>query len=132
MEHRIIDPWTWQESYGFAQAREVRAPASLLFLAGQASVGPDGRPLHATDMRAQAMQALANVKTVVEAAGGALRDVVRLDWYTTDVQALFSAWELVTRALSEAGCKPASTVLGVAQLAFPELLVEVEATAVLP
>ena len=131
MQHRLVNPWTWQESYGFAQAHEVTAAGRLLFVAGQTSVDPEGRPVHPADMSAQVKQALANLKTVVEAAGGSLRDVVRLNYYTTDVKALFAAWRDVTTALSAAGCKPASTVLGVGQLALPELLVEIEATAAL-
>ena len=48
----------------------------------------------------------------------------------TDVETFFEAHELLVQRYSEAGCRPASTLLGVARLAFPELLVELEATAV--
>ena len=55
---------------------------------------------------------------------------MRLNTYTTDVDAFLEASEMVTARLTEAGCRPSATLLGVARLAFPEFLVELEATAV--
>jgi enamine deaminase RidA (YjgF/YER057c/UK114 family) len=55
---------------------------------------------------------------------------VRLNYYTTDVDKFFAAHDIVITRLKEAGCRPASTLLGVSRLAFPELMVEIEATAV--
>ena len=57
-----------------------------------------------------------------------MSDVVRLNYYTTDVDS-FAAYEVLSR-LQEAGIQPSSTLLGVSRLAFPELLIEIEATAV--
>ena len=90
--------------------------------------------MHPGDMRAQINQALTNIMTVLANAGFRLSDVVRLNYYTTNVEGFFEAFwggdgPLVTR-LAEADCRPVSTLLGVASLAFPELLVEIEATAV--
>ena len=65
-------------------------------------------------------------------AGATLSHVVRLNYYTTDVDALLGVWHLVGERLAKAGCRPASTLLGVARLAFPEMLVEIEATALVP
>jgi enamine deaminase RidA (YjgF/YER057c/UK114 family) len=59
-----------------------------------------------------------------------LGNVVRLNFYTTDVDAFFGAYEEPAGRLAAAGCRPASTLLGVTRLAFPPLLVEIEATAV--
>jgi enamine deaminase RidA (YjgF/YER057c/UK114 family) len=59
-----------------------------------------------------------------------LANVVRLNYYTTDVDAFFAAAEQLGPRLAAAGCRPASTLLGVTRLAFPELLIEIEATAV--
>jgi enamine deaminase RidA (YjgF/YER057c/UK114 family) len=56
--------------------------------------------------------------------------VVRLNYYTTDVDRFFEAHDALVGRLAEAGCQPSSTLLGVTRLAFPELLVEIEATAV--
>ncbi len=86
--------------------------------------------MHTGDMRAQMALALDNLEAVLREAGLTLADVVRLNYYTTDVDALFGAYDSVMERLAGAGCRPASTLLGVARLAFPELLVEIEATAV--
>jgi enamine deaminase RidA (YjgF/YER057c/UK114 family) len=102
----------------------------VLFCAGQASVDDQGRPLHPGDMRAQVAQTLDNLEMVLAEAGLGLSDVVRLNYYTTDVDRFFEAYEVVASRLAESGCQPSSTLLGVAALAFPELLVEIEATAV--
>ena len=130
MERRLVNPWTWQDQFGFAQAQEISGARRMLVCAGQAAVDSEGQPAHAGDMRAQVALALDNLETVLRQAGLSLGDVVRLNYYTTDVDAFFGAFEVVATRLSAAGCQPASTLLGVARLAFPELLVEIEATAV--
>ncbi len=128
-EQRAVNPWTWQDAFGYSQAIEVSGAARVLVCAGQTSVDAEGRPLHAGDMRAQAMQALDNLEAVLGAAGLTLAHVVRLNAYTTDVDAFLQAADAWGGRLATAGCRPASTLLGVTRLAFPELLVELEATA---
>jgi enamine deaminase RidA (YjgF/YER057c/UK114 family) len=81
-------------------------------------------------MRKQIEKAFQNLETVLKAAGFTLADVTRLNYYTTDVDKFFEAHEFVTNRLSGAGCQPSGTLLGVARLAFPGLLIEIEATAV--
>ena len=130
MESQLVNPWTWQDQFGFAQGVEVRGVERMLVCAGQTSSDADGRTVHAGDMAAQMNQCLDNLETVLRQAGLGLANVVRLNYYTTDVDAwLESAGSWGTR-LAEAGCRPASTLLGVTRLAFPDLLVEIEATAV--
>jgi enamine deaminase RidA (YjgF/YER057c/UK114 family) len=130
MERRIINPWTWQDQLGYVQANEVSGTQRTHFLAGQASVDEEGRPVHPEDMGAQLTQSMDNIETVLREAGAELSDVVRLTYYTTDVDRFFEAYGAAAGRLAEAGCRPASTLLGVTRLAYPELLVEIEATAV--
>jgi enamine deaminase RidA (YjgF/YER057c/UK114 family) len=130
MERRIINPWTWQDQLGYVQANEVSGTQRTLFLAGQASVDEEGRPVHPEDMGAQLTQAIDNLETVLREAGAELSEVVRLNIYTTDVDRFFEAYGAAAGRLAEAGCRPASTLLGATRLAYPELLVEIEATAV--
>jgi enamine deaminase RidA (YjgF/YER057c/UK114 family) len=131
MDRRVINPWTWQDAFGFVQAHEVSDDGSrILRCAGQTSVDDDGNPLHPADMAAQANRALDNLETVLHQAGMSLENVVRLNYYTTDVDAFLQVAADVLPRLAEAGCQPASTLLGVQRLAFPDLLVEIEATAV--
>ena len=130
MEQRKINPWNWQNQYAFSQAIEVSGANRILYCAGQTSVDAEGRPVHVGDMRKQIELALQNLETVLEAAGLTLSDVVRLNYYTTNVDSFFEAYDAATSRLARANCQPASTLLGVARLAFPELLIEIEATAV--
>jgi enamine deaminase RidA (YjgF/YER057c/UK114 family) len=67
-----------------------------------------------------------NLETVLRESGMGLSDVVRLNYYTTDVDAFFGAMEVVARM---EGNRPSSTLLGMTRLAFSEMLVEIEATA---
>jgi len=130
MEQKAINPWGWQNQLGFSQAIEVTAAQRVLYCAGQASMSADGKPVHPGDMRAQVGQSMDNLEAVLTNAGWSLSDVVRLNYYTTDVDAFFAAYEVVLRRLKDAGIQPSSTLLGISRLAFPELLVEIEATAV--
>jgi len=130
MERRAINPWTWQDAMGFVQAMEVGPAKRTLLCSGQTSVDANGAPLHAGDMAAQLRQAVANLETVLVAGGFDLTDVVRLNYYTTDVDAFMqgAAGGGLMR-LMEVNCRPASTLLGVARLFHPDIMVEIEATA---
>jgi len=129
MDRQIVNPWTWQDQFGFVQGNLVSRPERVMHCAGQTSVDADGRPLHEGDMGAQIGQALDNLETVLRDGGMSLADVVRLNYYVTDVDAFTQAGEAYGARLAQAGCRPASTLLGVVRLAFPELLVEIEETA---
>ena len=130
MERRIVNPWAWQDNFGFSQAIEVSGARRTIFCAGQTSTDDEGSPVHPGDMRAQIAEALDDPETVLGESEAGLSDVVRLNYYTTDVDRLLEAYDIVAGRLAEASCQPASTLLGVTRLAFPELLVEIEATAV--
>ncbi len=130
MERHVINPWTWQDRAGFVQANETVGAGRVLYCAGVVSVDDDGTPIHAGDMQAQGLRALDNLETLLGKAGYALADVVRLNTYTTDLGAYVAARPALQARLDEAGCRYAATLLGVAGLARPELLIELEATAV--
>jgi enamine deaminase RidA (YjgF/YER057c/UK114 family) len=130
VEQRKINPWKWQDQYAFSQGIEVSNASRVLYCAGQASVDDTGKPAHVGDMRKQIEQAFRNLETVLKASGFGLANVVRLNYYTTDVDAFLGAADIVGSRLAEAACQPSGTLLGVAKLAFPGLMVEIEATAV--
>jgi enamine deaminase RidA (YjgF/YER057c/UK114 family) len=129
VERKAVNPWTWQDDFGFSQGVEVSGAQRTLVCAGQTSCDENGVPVHVGDMRAQVGKALDNVETVLAQAGFSLGDVVRLNYYVTDVDLFLSAMDVVGERLGAAGARPASTLLGVTRLAFPELLIELEATA---
>jgi enamine deaminase RidA (YjgF/YER057c/UK114 family) len=122
-----INPWEWSKGFGFSQAVQVSEPQRVVFCSGQTATGPDGSPPVTGDMGEQLAIAMANLRTVLEGAEMDLADIVRLTLYTTDVDALFAAYGSMSEAL--APNLPAMTVIGVSRLAFPELKLEIEATA---
>lgn len=126
-----INPWTWQDRLGFSQAIEIRGGHRVLHCAGQVSVDEDGNPVHARDMARQINQALDNLEVVLKQADLTLADVVRLNYYTTDMSALSNAAPAYGPRLAAAGCKPAATAVAVTSLFHPDLLIEIEAIAVL-
>jgi enamine deaminase RidA (YjgF/YER057c/UK114 family) len=126
----VVNPWSWQDQFGFVHANVVAEGHRVAYCAGQTSVDADGNPVHEGNMAAQIELALANLVTVLGESGMDLSDVVRLNYYVTDVDAFFAAGETLATLLAKAGCRPASTLLGVVRLAFPEFLIELEATAV--
>jgi enamine deaminase RidA (YjgF/YER057c/UK114 family) len=131
---KAINPWKWQDQFAFSQAIEVTGGGRVLYCAGQTSVDGDGRPMHAGDMAAQIAQALDNLETVLRQAHLTLANVVRLNYYTTDVDAFMQAGGtsgmLGARFHSGGGIPPSGTLLGVSRLFHPDILVEIEATAV--
>jgi enamine deaminase RidA (YjgF/YER057c/UK114 family) len=129
MERQVINPWTWQDQFGFVQANLIQGAQRALVCSGQLSADADGNLLHAGNMRAQLVQTLDNLEIVLTQAGFTLADVVRLNYYTTNVDEFIASIDAIGGRLAEAGCRPASTLLGVTRLAFPDPLVELEATA---
>ncbi len=130
MEKRIVNPWTWQEPYGFVQANEITNADRMLFCAGQVSVDANGNLLHAGDMAKQMNQICDNLETILTQAGMELSNIVRLVYYTTDVATFTKEVQVLVARLEKGGCKPASTLLGVVSLFHPDCIVEIEATAV--
>ena len=130
MTKKIINPWSWQDNFGFVQANEITDAERMLFCAGQVSVDKDGNLLHAGDMAKQINQVFDNLETVLQQAGVQLSDIVRLTYYTTDVAAFTEEVQVLIDRLEKGDCKPATTLLGVASLFHPDCVVEIEATAV--
>jgi enamine deaminase RidA (YjgF/YER057c/UK114 family) len=124
-----VNPWSWSAGFGYEQANLVEGATRMLVCAGQTSVDADGAPVHLDDMGKQLAQALDNLEAVLVQAGMSLADVARLNFFTTDLDAFFGAYEVVMARLPAAGKRPAGTLLEVSRLALPGLLVELEATA---
>lgn len=128
MDRREINPWPWSLDFGFNQAVEVTGAERVLHCSGQTSMSPAGEVQHAGDMAAQLGLCVDNLATVLADAGMGLDNIVRLDLFTTDLDAFMESYGVVAARLGEA--RFASTLVGVTQLAMPGLLVEIKATAV--
>ena len=130
VQNRKINPWAWQDAFGFSQAIETTGHTRVLRVSGQTPVNANGEPMHAGDMAAQIALATDNLEAVLKAAHMTLANVVRLNLYTTDVDAVLQHYELLENRLKAAGVQPAVTLLGIARLFIPELMIEIEADAV--
>jgi enamine deaminase RidA (YjgF/YER057c/UK114 family) len=128
MAREEINPWEWSKAFGFSQAVKLAGHRELLVCSGQTAMGPDGSLPASADMGEQVRVALENVLTVLTAGGMTPPDVVKATIYTTDVDACVGVLAETVRAVF-GPILPASTLVGVTRLAFPELLVEIEVLA---
>jgi enamine deaminase RidA (YjgF/YER057c/UK114 family) len=127
MERTDVNPWEWSKAFGFSQAVNLAGTERVLLCSGQTAIGDDGSPPTTSDMGEQVNAALEHLAKVLGEAGMSMSDVVKLTVYTTDVDELLAAYESATEVLGSN--LPAMTLIGVNRLAYPELKVEIEATA---
>jgi enamine deaminase RidA (YjgF/YER057c/UK114 family) len=128
MARTVINPPGMAAPVGYSHA--IRKQGTPVFLAGQVALDHEGRIVGENDVAAQVEQAFANVRTVVEAAGGTLEDVVKITIYVTDASYRPAVAAARQRWFRD-GVYPASTYLVVSALAVPQLLVEIEAIAMI-
>jgi 2-iminobutanoate/2-iminopropanoate deaminase len=113
----------------YAQAVKVDGARTILYIAGQVDYDDKGGCANPGDFKAQTKGVLAALKAQVEAGGGTLASIVKMNTYVTDMR--YRAEFGPIRSEFFGGKAPASTMVAVSALAHPDFLIEIEATAVI-
>ena len=113
----------------YSQAVKVSGAQTTLYLAGQVAYDDKGGPAHRGDFTAQARAVFQAVKAQVEAGGGTMQSIVKVNTYLTDIRHRADLASIREEFMGKKSC--ASTLVGVTALAMPEWLIEIEAVAVL-
>jgi enamine deaminase RidA (YjgF/YER057c/UK114 family) len=112
----------------YSQGVKVTGAQALLFLAGQVAYDKDGNPMHRGDFKAQARECFKALKALVEAQGGTMQNIVKVNTYVTDIRYRADLIPVREEFFGKKG--PASTLVAIPSLAHPDYLIEIEAIAV--
>jgi enamine deaminase RidA (YjgF/YER057c/UK114 family) len=126
----FINPPTMPKPPGYTQIVEATTPGRIVYIAGQ--LGYDAAGKQGADFPTQARLVFENLKAAVEAVGGHMDNIVKLNTYLTDIRAQLPIVRDIRDKYINTAAPPASTMLEISKLAREGALIEVEAVAILP
>jgi enamine deaminase RidA (YjgF/YER057c/UK114 family) len=127
---RYLNPATLHAPFGYSHVVEVKKGRTV-FISGQIALDSSGNLVGKDDILAQTRQAFENLKLAVESVGGAMKDIVKLNFYLIDISRMQEIRSVRYTFFPDKERMPVSTAVEVARLALSELLVEIEAVAVI-
>jgi reactive intermediate/imine deaminase len=127
-ERRFLSPDTLPPPFGYSHVVDVPA-GRIIYISGQVPLDTDGELVGEVDFEAQTRQVFANLDAALEAAGATWGDVVKLNYFLTDVGEI-AAVRAIRDEYVDTGRPPASTLVQVSALFRPEVMIEIEALAI--
>ncbi|MDP6404372.1 MAG: RidA family protein [Alphaproteobacteria bacterium] len=127
MKRELVDPgWAWTKKFNIPAGMKV---GDTVYLSGNVAFDADGNIVGENDVYAQSKQIFQNIEEALASAGASMEEVIKITTYVTDI----SRYGEFSKARNEAfpGGVPATTAIAASALVLPELLVEIEAIAII-
>ena len=129
---RFVNPSSVFTPHGYSQAALIDlGHSTMVILSGQVALDPKGNLVGKDDLEKQTDQVFQNIKNSLQELGGSMNDIVKLGFFVTDVSKIQAVRNIRDKYINTQ-TPPASTLVQVSKLFRDDILIEIEATAVIP